>query len=908
MTAQATGLGRTFRVFVSSTFKDLTKERNALQEFVFPRLAEYCAARKARFQAIDLRWGVSDEAGLDQRAIAVCLIEIERCQRLELKPNFIVLLGDRYGWRPLPAQIAATEFEEILTKVPKKKTALLVWDKEQPDDAKGWYCLDINAVKPEYVLRACEVDVAEGATPEARKTATQAAYKAWGVTEGELRAILLDAIAALGWSKDDSRMAKYVTSATEQEVVRGALLPEDAHEHVFGFFRSIGDLPTDATAEKFRDLIEVDGKAEVDKEARDRLTALKADLTTKIGESHVFKYDASWTDEAISTDHIGTLPKDLEECEDLLKQPAPAGPTTLCEDVWRSLTKKITEQLALLPQDESPDQEAKNHEKFRKRRCENFVGRDKALNAIADYITGAEPQPLAVVGDGGSGKSALLAKAFEVASAKRKDAAHVVRFVGATPAASDGRSLLDSLCHQIARTYGADESAIPAEYNDLAVEFGKQLEHATKAKPLIVFLDALDQLGETDPARQLSWLPAHLPENVRVVVSTIPGDCEKTLHLKRPELAFLSLDKMSHDEGEEALNIWLKLAGRTLQDPQRKEILSKFVADEGHPLYLKLAFEEARLWRSFIPDTETTLKAGIRELIEGNLFPRLAAWANHGPVLVSHALGYLAASRYGLAEDELIEVLSADGEVKEAFEASKEKEHQLQSDKLPVVLWSRLYFDLEPYLAEHAADGTTLLAFYHRVLGDAATELYLAGNDGDDGKARHSALADYFRGKADPKGPQKDPIDGLPVRHWDGTSVRGLSELPFHLARAARKNDLYDTLTDFPFMERKVADVGVMEHKGADGVTKKTHAGVFALQDDFAIALPLFGGEAPGARKPLIVTGADFGQGLVVRCGWCGGLQPFQQEWRGTDITCPSCEEPLRVNSFIVGESMLEAR
>ncbi|MCC6155365.1 MAG: DUF4062 domain-containing protein, partial [Candidatus Hydrogenedentes bacterium] len=31
----------TFRVFVSSTFKDLRAERNALQQHVFPKLREY---------------------------------------------------------------------------------------------------------------------------------------------------------------------------------------------------------------------------------------------------------------------------------------------------------------------------------------------------------------------------------------------------------------------------------------------------------------------------------------------------------------------------------------------------------------------------------------------------------------------------------------------------------------------------------------------------------------------------------------------------------------------------------------------------------------------------------------------------------------------------------------------------
>ncbi len=46
---------RTFRVFVSSTFNDLIKERNTLQEKVFPRLREYCQQYGARFKAIDSR-------------------------------------------------------------------------------------------------------------------------------------------------------------------------------------------------------------------------------------------------------------------------------------------------------------------------------------------------------------------------------------------------------------------------------------------------------------------------------------------------------------------------------------------------------------------------------------------------------------------------------------------------------------------------------------------------------------------------------------------------------------------------------------------------------------------------------------------------------------------------------------
>ncbi len=58
-----------------------------------------------------------------------------------------------------------------------------------------------------------------------------------------------------------------------------------------------------------------------------------------------------------------------------------------------------------------------------------------------------------------------------------------------------------------------------------------------------------------------------------------------------------------------------------------------------------------------------------------------------------------------------------------------------------MVVWSRLYFDLEPYLSERAADGTSLMTFYHRQLREVAEEEYLAG---DARHERHAQLAAYF--------------------------------------------------------------------------------------------------------------------------------------------------------------------
>lgn len=51
---------RIFRIFISSTFGDFQVEREALQKRVWPTLQEFCRARSSDFQAVDLRWGVSE--------------------------------------------------------------------------------------------------------------------------------------------------------------------------------------------------------------------------------------------------------------------------------------------------------------------------------------------------------------------------------------------------------------------------------------------------------------------------------------------------------------------------------------------------------------------------------------------------------------------------------------------------------------------------------------------------------------------------------------------------------------------------------------------------------------------------------------------------------------------------------
>jgi tetratricopeptide (TPR) repeat protein len=97
---------RTVRVFISSTFRDMQRERDELVKRTFPRLRELCEQRGVVWTDVDLRWGITDEQQAEGGVLPVCMEEIRRC-----RPYFIGLLGERYGWVPdtIPAGLLAAE-------------------------------------------------------------------------------------------------------------------------------------------------------------------------------------------------------------------------------------------------------------------------------------------------------------------------------------------------------------------------------------------------------------------------------------------------------------------------------------------------------------------------------------------------------------------------------------------------------------------------------------------------------------------------------------------------------------------------------------------------------------------------------------------------------------------------------
>jgi WD40 repeat protein len=435
---------------------------------------------------------------------------------------------------------------------------------------------------------------------------------------------------------------------------------------------------------------------------------------------------------------------------------------------------------------------------------------------------------------------------------------------------------------------------------ELIKEFIECLELATEKEPLFIFLDAVDQLLEAENAFHKGLLPNKIPEYVHFVISTSDKSqlALETLKTQPPHSNLIELSPMSRQEGYVLLDKWLKNDGRKLQDEQYNEVLNKF-EQEGLPLYLKIIFGEARLWHSY--DRVVILGSNIDSVLN-NLLIRLSHSSNHGELIVSRSMGYLTAAKNGLTEDEMLDILSNDLELYEDFIKtmfhvpvdllSCAKKHlnnkgvndtelevwfmdmrndhkQLQDfislvfrekkgPHLPMILWIRLYHDLEPYLTEHADNDTSLLNFYHPMIGKAISALV--------GK-RHRDLADYF----------------VNLQNWVNKekrtkpNIRKMAELPYQQTYAEMWKELEKTICDLDFVEAKCS-AGM----AYDLVSDYTLLGIGRTQ--------------PGLP---FQTAWLWKSNFRVQCIFCLTWHLVKEEELGQMVRCPGCNREMKLNEFV---------
>jgi tetratricopeptide (TPR) repeat protein len=455
-----------------------------------------------------------------------------------------------------------------------------------------------------------------------------------------------------------------------------------------------------------------------------------------------------------------------------------ADPRTLAALVLADLTAAID---AEFPADQVPDvwtREDRDHEAYAKsRRTEFYVGRDAYFERLDVYARdGAEGCGLVVLGESGGGKSALLANWVARWCKANPNDFMFQHYIGSSPMSASHLALMRRLIVSIIRWcsddpapsgLGSEEERIPAQAEEIVKAFPdyvSRLAAEAKRKGIraIVVLDALNQLEDRERGRLLAWLPYRLPGELRLVVSTLPGDttekddCRDVLDALRPRgWLTLTVEPLTSEERIRMIARYLTHFAQGLSDARAGMIAGKAAA--ANPLYIKTLLDDLRVTGAY-----DRLDAQIADYLQATDIPTLLGkvltryehdYERDRPGLVREALSLLWAARRGLTEPELLEVLKPAGQ-----------------ERLPAALWSPVRYALEDGLVDR--DG--VLAFAHEHLRKAVEQRYVPNADA--AKALRLQLADDFAAK---------PVD-----------VRQADELPWLLRQADSRDRLCGCLLD----------------------------------------------------------------------------------------------------------------
>jgi len=421
-------------------------------------------------------------------------------------------------------------------------------------------------------------------------------------------------------------------------------------------------------------------------------------------------------------------------------------PAELAELVYADLKAAIDVEFPEEEAYDELDQERLAQEMFVESRASILVERAGPLEELTERLC-AQPFPVVVTGAPGSGKTSLLVSLALRLAATRPAAKVFTNFVGVGANSTDYVQIVRRLLAELSPAH--ESTAPPPEGRDEVLAYFRHVLAELPAEPeVFVVFDGLDQLADVEEALEFGWLPDGFPEHVRVVVS---ASSERAMDIfSRRGWPTFALPTLTLAEREELVSRYLARYGKELDPGQVDSILEPEQA--ASPLYLCAFLEEIRIFGDF-----TKLNDRIRYYLASRdavalyekILQRLEADHDEAhPDLVRRAFSLLAASRHGLTENELRDMLG-----------------------VPRVAWSHLHLAIR----ESLTNTLGYITFFHGYLKKAVEDRYL--RDAAAKRAVHLELADYFAGTGD--------ID------------RKAEELPWQLTQAQAWPRLRDSLSRF---------------------------------------------------------------------------------------------------------------
>ena len=289
------------------------------------------------------------------------------------------------------------------------------------------------------------------------------------------------------------------------------------------------------------------------------------------------------------------------------------------------------------------------HDVYAGNRRKAYIANPADISALDDFLklrnSGKCSLPIIIAGDSGLGKSALLAYWINRIESNNPSQFIIQHYSGVSGYASPEAILSRIMLEIKDRTQDQDE--VPIKPDDIIQDFPLWLAKVTNSDPLMVVLDAINQI-EGD---NLNWLPTYFPPNVTLVASCLPGLTFDQLALRGWQIhAVKPLDEYRR---EQLIDTYLASYSKTLSKSQKQTIA--YASQCANPLFLLTVLEELRVFGSF-EQLDAKMKTCLTATNPAELFDIVLARmeADYDKKIVKEVMLAIWAARKGLSENELL--------------------------------------------------------------------------------------------------------------------------------------------------------------------------------------------------------------------------------------------------------------
>ena len=329
----------------------------------------------------------------------------------------------------------------------------------------------------------------------------------------------------------------------------------------------------------------------------------------------------------------------------------------------------------------------------------NYIRTNANFAVIDEWMSDWDKHQLVITGASGLGKSALVANWVKekLASGDGLPYRIVYHFVGNGGSLGSHGHVIKALCNEIRNCYGFDIDEINTQADEKVLEELFYKVAAPGNKPLLIVLDAINQIIDTDNSKQLNWLPIP-PKNVKILFTTLEDDQTMAV-FKNRNYPIFSLKPLTKTQRGKMVRQYLGKFAKKLQPHQVERIISDKQCK--NTLVLKALLDELVNFGNYEKlDEKIDTYLGASSVEDFYDILLNCYEADFGDYLVRHILSLIAVSRNGLSEEDVLSIT---------------KETPLH--------WSQFFCAIHQHLI--VKDG--LISYAHTYISKAVESRYLEG-------------------------------------------------------------------------------------------------------------------------------------------------------------------------------------